>query len=96
MIDYLNEAHSRLNKKLIVTEFGCVDFSGGNNQCNEQEVKDFIEKTTNFMNKQSWIVSYFYFGSFTKDSPTGGVPGSSALFNDDGSFSDVGRTYVSA
>ncbi|KZW03357.1 hypothetical protein EXIGLDRAFT_699224 [Exidia glandulosa HHB12029] len=95
MIDYLVDAHNRLQKPLIITEFGCVDFSGKNQQCNEGEVEAFIKTTTSFMDKQSWVVAYFYFGSFTASDPSGGVPGSSALFNNDGTFTDVGRVYVS-
>lgn len=79
----------------IVLTLALQDFSGQGQTCNDGEVQDFIRTTTAFMDKTPWIVSYMYFGSFTKDDPAGGVPASSALFNDDGTFTAVGKTYIS-
>ncbi|KAI9448274.1 glycosyl hydrolase catalytic core-domain-containing protein [Lactarius indigo] len=48
--------------EIWLTEYAAQDYSGQNQQLNYNEIKAFLEQTTNYMKGKSQIRAYFYFG----------------------------------
>ncbi|KAH7102521.1 hypothetical protein BKA62DRAFT_617557 [Auriculariales sp. MPI-PUGE-AT-0066] len=97
MIAYLEEVHSRYGKNLVVTEFGCANWSGQgavSDGCSQSETEAFYRTVTAYMDKSGFVVGYLGFGFFTTSDPSGGVPSANAFYNGDGSFTDVGKAYA--
>ena len=50
---------------VMITEYACQDYSGNNDQASSDEIWAFMEGTKTWLDSQSWITAYFYFGMFS-------------------------------
>jgi len=90
MIDYLNQMHTTFNKPIWVTEFACQNFGGGA-QCSADQVTNFMNTVTKFMDNTSWVQQYFAFGV---QHDMAGVNVLNQLMNSNGQPTPLGWDYL--
>jgi len=84
----LEEIHTRYKKPIWVTEFApqtAADSAENPTKFSQAKVNAFIEETTSFMEKTSWVQRYAWHHS--------GV-GTSALFTKTGELTETGKAYA--
>eukprot|EP01111_Echinosteliopsis_oligospora_P004319 TRINITY_DN1691_c0_g1_i1.p1 TRINITY_DN1691_c0_g1~~TRINITY_DN1691_c0_g1_i1.p1 ORF type:complete len:268 (+),score=54.44 TRINITY_DN1691_c0_g1_i1:103-906(+) len=87
---YVGQIHSTFNKPVWVTEWACVQYSSSDPPCDQQSVYDFMGQTTLFLDQQSYVQRYSWFGC-----RVGGVPDTDAILTTDGqSLTGLGNQYV--
>lgn len=87
---YLKKWHNGFGKPIWVTETACQNFNGGA-QCSESEVWSYVEQITSFMESQSWVEKYFYFG-FMHDMQ--GVNIDNQMMSSDNTPTALGAMYL--
>lgn len=87
-LGYLDTIHNLYGKPVWVTEFAPADWSG-NHGVTVQQTMDFMRIALPEMNKRDYVQRYAWFSAGTGDS----VLANSALVNDDGTLTDLGRLY---
>lgn len=92
LIAHLKQFHDAFGLPIWVTEFACEDFSGRNQQCSAEEVKNFMDEATHFMDTTEWVQMYFWFGM--NPHPSGGVNPRNAIMNSNGSPNTLGLNYL--
>ncbi|KAJ2916493.1 hypothetical protein MD484_g3921, partial [Candolleomyces efflorescens] len=90
-ISHIQDYHNTFGRTIWITEYACQDFSGRNQQCSDGQVSSFMETTRNFMNSQSWVGAYFYFGVLHDMS---NVQYTNKLINGNSTPNTLGRTYI--
>jgi len=86
--------HKLFGKPLLVTEFAPADWkasSPADNRWSQAQVLAFMKKALPWLEKQDWIAGYAWF-PFNITSKQGT---SSALFDEDGNLTALGRFYAS-
>jgi len=91
-IDHITKYHNQFGKKIWVTEFACQNFGGGG-QCSDSDVRNFMAKTTSFMESVDWVDAYFWFGMLTN---MGNVNPANQLMNGPNKLSSLGSQYLNA
>jgi len=61
-IDYVTDFHQTFGYNIWVTEFACQDFSGGA-PCSYDEAFTFMREVTSWMDKTSFVDTYFAYGT---------------------------------
>ena len=92
-LGYLARVHDLYHRPLWVTEFSPGDWSAGPNHPNRystQQVADFMKAVLPAMNKLDYIQRYSWYSAGTDDYALG----KGALFNKDGSLTELGRIYA--
>jgi len=89
-ISYLQNMHTTFNKPIWVTEFACQNFSGGA-QCSADQVSNFMNTVTSFMDNTSWVQHYFAFGV---QHDMVGVNTLNQLMNSNGQPTSLGWDYL--
>jgi len=85
---YVTDFHNTFKKNIWVTEWACVDYGGA--PCTQQHVYDFMGQTTLFLDQQSFVERFSWFGARVS-----GIPGEDALLTSDGnSRSPLGDQYI--
>jgi len=93
--DYLRGLYEEFKLPIIVTEFACANYATGDRYagCDANGAYNFAKEITDWMDDQWWILKYAHFGFWVNDGSHGGIPGSNALYNRDGSFTRLGNMY---
>jgi len=79
------------NLPIWVTEWAQTDFNGRNWQVSENDVKNFMAQTTGFLNSQSWVERYSWFGTMRAVDVQDKA---NMVMNWDGSRTALGDQYV--
>ena len=90
-IAHLWDYYFAFNRTIWVTEWACHNFVNGREQCGEDEVYTFMNKTQSFMDETEWVERYAWFGAMTD---LQGVNPDNALLEKGGRLSDLGRQYI--
>jgi hypothetical protein len=91
-LSYLARIHSLYNKPIWITEFCPADWNAGPNHKNvntARQVEQFMRAVVPMLKRTPWIERFAWFPA-NPDSPR---MGTSALFNADGSLTDLGKLY---
>ncbi|OXB38339.1 hypothetical protein J007_01894 [Cryptococcus neoformans] len=78
---------------LVLSEFACHSF-GTNSNPSAADVSTFMQKTTSWMEKQSWIVRYAWFGTVRDSTYLYGVAETNRLMDATGQLTDLGKQYM--
>lgn len=89
-LGYLKRIHDLYHRPLWVTEFAPADWSGHHGVSTKQAA-DFMRAALPGMDRLGYVQRYAWYSA----SPDDAALGASALFNKDGSLTDLGRLYVS-
>ena len=87
-INYVDYIHNLYGKPVWVTEFAPADWSG-NRGISTQQAYDFMRQVVPALNARSYVQRYSWFSAAVGDA----YLGQSALWNPDGSLTDLGRLY---
>jgi hypothetical protein len=60
-INYVTEVYNAFKIPVWVTEFACQNFGGGE-QCTAEQVQNFLQTVTEWMDKTTYVDAYFAFG----------------------------------
>ena len=88
-LSYIDKVHARFNKPIWVTEFAPADWSG-HNGVSVAQATAFLRAACQGLNSRPYVLRYSF---FTSQSPSSPIMGSSALVNDDGTFTALGQLY---
>lgn len=91
---YVANFHKQMGKPIVVTEFACMDFSN-KKKCDAKKAKAFMDSTTSWMNKQSYVKAYFWFGMWPSNAMPGGVNKVNSLINSNSKPNSLGKHYMS-
>ncbi|KAI0030217.1 hypothetical protein K488DRAFT_38122, partial [Vararia minispora EC-137] len=88
--------HTAFNKPVMVTEYSCNDYSGANQQCDNNAIWAFMTGTKAWMDSQSWIKAYFFFAPMTaSELQANNINGANAMITSDGSsLTDLAKYYI--
>jgi len=89
-ISWVTDFHTTWGKPIWVTEVACQNFGSGP-QCSASQTKDFLDKITGWMDSQSWVQQYFWFGVLHDMS---GVNTDNQLIQDNGQPNSLGWDYL--
>jgi len=67
LINRVNTFHSTFGKPIWLSEYGCVDYSGGGKQCTQSIFNDFFATSRSFLEGASFVQMYALFGFFRAD-----------------------------
>lgn len=90
-IKYVQDWHSEFGRPVAVTEFACQSFSG-QAQCNPQQITQFMDTATAFLDSTSYVKGYNWFGAMTN---LGNVNPQNALIDGGFNLTPLGRNYNS-
>jgi len=86
--EYVTQIHTLFNKPIWVTEFACVEYTGA--ACTQEYVYDFMGQTTLWLDQQSYVERYSWFGCYSS-----GIPTTDALLTSDGTArTGLGGQYI--
>jgi hypothetical protein len=85
-----------LGKPIMVTEYSCNDYSGRNQQCDEQQIWQFLAGVNGWMDSQDDVLGYFFFAPMTNwELEQNQINGANALITADGhGLTALGKFYV--
>jgi len=63
LIAHIKKYRETFKRQIWLTEFACQNFSGGA-QCSKDQVRAFMKRTTQYMDQQSWVSLYCWFGAY--------------------------------
>jgi len=81
------------NRTLWVTEWACQNFVDLSDQCLENDVVEFMNKTQTFMDGADFVERYAWFGAMKNMQ---GVNQDNALMDSEGNVSSLGKQYLNA
>lgn len=85
---YVTDIHNATGKNIWVTEWACAEYGGPT--CAQNNVYGFMGQTTAFLDAQSWVERFSWFGCRVS-----GIPESDAILtSDNNSLSSLGGQYV--
>jgi len=93
-LGWLARLHAMYGRPLWITEFAPADWQANAtrpNRYSPQQMADFMRAVLPRLNQLSYVQRYAWYSSGPKDAALG----PSALFNEDGSLSGLGRLYAS-
>ncbi|TEB35499.1 hypothetical protein FA13DRAFT_1753117 [Coprinellus micaceus] len=93
LIDHLVQYHNAFGRNIWLTEYACQDFSGRNQQCSPDKTASFMRTTQAFMESQSWMSHYAYFGVLFNQN-LGGVDPVNRLIYDNSYPTNLGKQYL--
>jgi len=79
-------------KPIWVTEWACQDYSGNNQQCDQGAINAFLSTTQNWLENQSYVERYAWFGALT--SFPSGFNSLNALMDSNGNINALGNQYI--
>jgi hypothetical protein len=88
-LGYVDYIHNLYNKPVWITEFAPADWSGQHG-ISPQQAYDFMRQVVPELNRRWYVQRYSWFSAGTGDA----FLGQSALFNNDGSLTALGRLYA--
>lgn len=89
---HLAKVHKLYNRPIWITEFAVADWNATEAKpvkYTQQQVVKFMERLLPQLNKLDYVERYSWFNCKTKSAKMG----TSALFNEDGSLTEVGKVY---
>jgi len=88
---YVSNFHNAVGgKTLWVTEFACVQYASTDPACDQNSVYSFMGQTTSWLDQQSYVFRYAWFGMYAS-----GIPTTNALFNTAGNTrTGLGNQYI--
>lgn len=90
----MTKFHDLYDRPILVTEFALADWTAkkvSENKISKADTLEFMKEAVYWLETQSWIVGYAWF-SFDVTHPAGT---NSALFNDNGTLTTLGKFYAS-
>ena len=87
-LGYVDYIHNLYNKPVWITEFAPADWSG-HHGISAQQAADFMRRVIPELNRRPYVQRYSWFSA----GPGDAALGQAALFNNDGSLTDLGRLY---
>ena len=93
-LGYLKKVHDLYHRPLWITEFAVADWNTGPNHPNQytpQDEASFMRQVLPALDRLPYVERYSWFSASSDDEALG--PG--ALFNKDGSLTELGRLYAS-
>jgi len=87
-LSYVDSIHNLYGKPVWITEFCPADWSG-NHGISAQQTADFLRVAIPGLNNRSYVQRYAWYSD-----GTGGTLGNGALFNDDGTLTDLGKLFA--
>jgi len=90
MIDYITDFHNTFQLPIWVTEWACQDFTGSNQQCDDADVKSYMNITQSFMEKTDWVERYSWLGALVNNP----VTDTNDLLTSSGSITALGQQYI--
>lgn len=90
-LDTIDKIHGTYQKPIWITEFAVGLFGNNVPTFTPEQTEDFMRTVIPGLEKRDYVQRYAWFPA----SPTSKHLGSSALFNDDGSLTDLGKLYAS-
>lgn len=91
-LEWVDQVHEAFGKPIWITEFAVADWDakhGGSTRYSVTEVEQFMKTAIPGLEKRDFVEHYFWFSPKTNSA----VMGTSALFNNDGSLTEVGKLY---
>jgi len=92
-INYLKKIHDLYNRPIWITEFAVADWSAGSvseNKYTASDVKKFLSEVLPAMEKLNFVERYAWFSASTSSAALG----TSALFDNSGNLTSVGKLYA--
>ena len=93
-LGYVDMIHNLYHRPVWITEFCPADWGAGDgkrpNRFNARQVEDFMRAVIPALEGRGYVERFAWFSPGAHDK----VMGYSALFNDDGSLTDLGRIYA--
>jgi len=87
---YVTKFHDAFGKPIWVTEYACQNFNGGP-QKSRDEIFDFHQQVTAWMNETPFVENFFPFGAMREMQ---GVDSNNQLMANDGGPTDLGNRYI--
>lgn len=94
-INYVSGIHAQFNMPIKVTEFAPMDFTYSTTPLSIPEISAFLAKTQGWLEQQSYITGYYFFGAVTTPA-LGGVNPNVKLIDDGGAITSLGWQYLGA
>jgi hypothetical protein len=88
-LGYVDYIHNLYGKPVWITEFAPADWSG-NHGISPQQAWDFMRQVIPALNARSYVQRYSWFSAGTGDAALG----QSALYNDNGTLTELGKLYA--
>ncbi len=92
-LDKLERVHKKFDRPLWITEFAVADWAANDvseNKFSAKSIKDFMKKVLPKLDRLKYVHRYAWFSSVPSDPHLG----TSALFNADGSMTELGEAYA--
>jgi len=94
-ISYVQDMHNTFGRNVWITEWACVQYSSSDPDCSQNNVYSFMGQTTLWLDQQSYVERWAWFGALKNVAATG-VPATNALLTSDGqSRTGLGNQYAS-
>ena len=93
-VDRMKSIHDLYDRPLLITEFAPADWkasTAADNRWSQADVLNFMKAALPWLEEQEWIAGYAWFPFSIKSS----AGTSSALFDDNGNMTALGRYYAS-
>ncbi|KAF8914104.1 hypothetical protein CPB84DRAFT_1627798, partial [Gymnopilus junonius] len=90
-ISYVQGFHTTFGKNIWVTEFACQSFVSSVPQCSKEQVQNFMDTVTGWMDSTPYVSKYFAFGVMTNMQ---GVNTLNQLMGTDGQPTPLGWDYL--
>jgi len=91
-IDYLKKIHKIYHRPIWITEFAIGDWKAkqvSDNRYSPQQILSFMKDLLPKLDKLDFVKKYFWFSASTQSAALG----HSALFNEDGTLTELGKYY---
>jgi len=92
-IEYVEDFHQTFQLPVWVTEWACQNNNVADEQCDLQDVVNFMNATQGFMDSTSWVERYAWFGAMENMQ---GVDNADALMTPSGQINTLGGQYIGA
>jgi O-glycosyl hydrolase len=89
-INYVTEVYNAFKIPVWVTEFACQNFGGGE-QCTAEQVQNFLQTVTEWMDKTTYVDAYFAFGVLDNMSNVNPLD---KLMDNGGGPNSLGKLYL--
>ena len=92
-ISYVQGVYDQFKMPIKVTEFAPMDFTYQTTPLTTAQISAFLSKTQAWLNAQSFITGYYFFGAVTTPA-LGGVNPNVKLIDDGGAITSLGWQYL--
>ncbi len=93
LLDKVERLYKKFDRPIWITEFAVADWDAkdiSENRHSARTIKDFMKQVLPKLDRSKYVYRYAWFSA----SPSDAHLGSSALFNDDGTLTELGEVYA--